>query len=161
MTESGFEASMSAVIPAMVFSPVSLATARNIICGDPAGAEGSMYGAEVITELSASNVAVIATESLAPSAMNIPPPSGRATTVQRLITESLPSARLVPAQVPASAAGVNGVVAAAAAPVESVATSSFEAQAATASAHITSPAERIDMTSSSGGNLRRSTSATH
>ena len=152
---------MMDVTPAIVFSPVSRATARNITCGAPAGAAGSVYGADVTIELSPSNVEVIAMESGEPSAMNIPPPSGRATTVNRLTTESVVSASAVPDHVPATAAGVNAVADAAAdvaAAEVSGAASSFGVHAARATANVTSPTERIDMTGSSEETLLRSTS---
>ena len=151
---------MMDVTPAIVFSPVSRATARNITCGAPAGAAGSVYGADVTIELSPSNVEVIGMESVAPSAMNMPPPSGRATTVNRLTTESVVSASAVPDQVPATAAGVNAVAAAAdvAADVVSGAASSFGVQADRATTNVTIPTKRIDMTGSSKEILLRSAS---
>src|SRR5215218_4238538 len=87
------------------FPSLRRAMDRNMTFGAFFPIVGSVYGADVVIELSASYLVVKDTESLLPAATNFPVESDVLTTVN-VVAESLPSRLVVPFHVPRRSAGV-------------------------------------------------------
>ncbi len=105
MTESGFEASMMAVVPTS-FPSFIRPTARNVTFGVPFGRLGSLYGFDVEIMLSASSFVVMATVTVGFPNVMVAVVSEVLLTV-KVVVVSLPSRFDVPFHVPVMSAAVS------------------------------------------------------